>query len=289
MNSMTFIEKGNTDSFSLDKPTPTQGIEEHKARSRFRSACFTLNNWTNDEMNSMILDFELFGYKYIFGEEIAPTTGTPHLQGYVEFGKQVYFTHLKKLSARANWRKCRGSRAQNVTYCTKEGRGIKTNLPTPIKERVMSKLYSDVTWKPWQQNIVDICDTEPDSRTIYWVWEPIGNVGKSFLVKYLFMKHNAIIGDGKKADVFNQVKTWMDEREEESPRLIILDVPRHNIDYVNYGSIEQIKNGLLYSGKYEGGTCLYEFPHVFIFANTPPDLAKMSLDRWVVMPIGPER
>lgn len=48
----------------------------------------------------------------------------------------------------------------------------------------------------------------------------------------------------------------------------------------SYASVETIKDGLVFSGKYEGGTRLYARPHVIIFANWLPDMTKLSLDRW---------
>ena len=63
----------------------------------------------------------------------------------------------------------------------------------------------------------------------------------------------------------------------------MLDIPRHQLDYVGYGALEQLKNGMIYSGKYEGGTCLFDNPHVIVFANEPPKIEKMSLDRWKII------
>ena len=53
------------------------------------------------------------------------------------------------------------------------------------------------------------------------------------------------MGTGKKNDVFNQILTWRQSRKK-NPKLIILDIPRTNLDFVNYDAIEQIKNGTIY-------------------------------------------
>lgn len=73
---------------------------------------------------------------------------------------------------------------------------------------------------------------------------------------------------------------WMDTHEDEDPKIIICDIPRTNLEYINYGAIESIKNGMIYSGKYEGGQCIFDNPHVVVFANELPDGSKMSRDRW---------
>lgn len=68
-------------------------------------------------------------------------------------------------------------------------------------------------------------------------------------------------------------------------KLIVVDCPRSQQDYINYGAIEQIKNGLIFSGKYEGTQLVFNSPHVIVFANEPPDYSKMSMDRWNVVQI----
>ena len=43
--------------------------------------CFTINNYTNDDIHAL---FALpIGWKFVVGKEVAPTTGTKHLQGIV--------------------------------------------------------------------------------------------------------------------------------------------------------------------------------------------------------------
>lgn len=54
--------------------------------SRSRGYCFTLNNWTNDDVAQLMeLTEDGFVSYLVIGFEIAPTTGTPHLQGYMHF------------------------------------------------------------------------------------------------------------------------------------------------------------------------------------------------------------
>lgn len=249
--------------------------------SSLRKVCFTLNNYTDLELTTLLQEFSK--YHYIIGKEVGEN-GTPHLQGYIEFGNPLKFRTVKRLLPRAHIERAKGSKLQNITYCSKDGDYI-TNFPLPRKERILQNEYSDVIWKPWQQQIIDIIETKPDSRTINWFYEPTGNVGKSYLCKYLCLKYDCIIADGKKDNVLNQVKTFIDENPDKDPTVILLDVPRVSQDYINYGVIEQLKNGCVYSGKYEGGQLVFQYPHVIVFANEPPDLSKMSKDRWNVVRI----
>lgn len=128
-----------------------------------------------------------------------------------------------------------------------------------------------------------MADAAVDPRTITWIYEKEGNAGKTFVAKFLALRAGTIICQGKAADVFNAVNVAIDKGT--MPQLVLVDVPRVTIDYVSYNALECLKNGLLYSGKYEGGTCIFPSPHVICFANEMPALAKMSLDRWKIYEI----
>ena len=88
-----------------------------------KNYCFTYNNYTTDgeeKLKSWLAD----NTKYAcFGHEVAPTTGTPHLQGFFSLIKQSRTTTLQKKFAalgidlaliHAN-----GSAQQNRDYCSK--------------------------------------------------------------------------------------------------------------------------------------------------------------------------
>jgi hypothetical protein len=79
---------------------------------------FTLNNWTDEDVQCLkSLDFDYL----LFGKEIAPETGTPHLQGYVQFKKQHYYTKvMAMLRGRAYMDVARGSLESQHIYCKKE-------------------------------------------------------------------------------------------------------------------------------------------------------------------------
>ena len=59
-----------------------------------RNAVFTCNNWSEDHIEKLKA---LPHVRYCcFGKEFAPTTGTPHLQGYIQFSTKVRLNSLKK-------------------------------------------------------------------------------------------------------------------------------------------------------------------------------------------------
>lgn len=87
--------------------------------------CFTLNNYTDDEKNTIIaLGTELqYDITYlIFGEETGEQE-TPHLQGYVSFKARKAFGSVKKIiSGRAHLEPAKGTPLQNKDYCSKQGK-----------------------------------------------------------------------------------------------------------------------------------------------------------------------
>lgn len=62
---------------------------------------YTLNNYTDEEIESIK---DLSCSRHLCGKEVAPTTGTPHLQGRITFKTAKRLFGVKKLIKRANWR-----------------------------------------------------------------------------------------------------------------------------------------------------------------------------------------
>lgn len=283
-------EGGNTKTLPESKNLYENEKPVDKDSKKLRAIHFVLNNYSEEEIASLASIFREKKFKFIMGREIAPETGTPHIQGYAGFkGKQLRFSQIKKWNGRMKIFNAKGTWEQNVVYCSKEG-NIYDKFPLSRKELLLKKYYSNVEWKSWQQDIIDIVERERESRLIHWFWEPRGKVGKSFLCKFLGMKHEAIIANGKQNDVFNQVKGWLERHEddEESPKLVVLDIPRKYQESICLATLEQLKNGMFYSGKYEGGDCYFDHPHVVVFANIPPTqeiMDNLSEDRWVIREI----
>lgn len=252
-------------------------------RQRSRKWCFTWNNYTDEEYGTLAHTFQ--ACQYIFGKEVGEN-GTKHVQGFVEYKNPVDFTKMKKLLPKAHIEKAKGTLKQNFEYCSKEGNYVSNmDFRTPmekIAQQCLEAEYKDVVWKDWQADLIKKIDEKPDKRKIHWYYEKQGNVGKSYLCKYLALTRPVIIADGKKDNIFHSIFKLINEGQR-TPTIILLDIPRSNKEFVNYGAIEQIKNGCIYSGKYEGGMCVFPIPHVIIFANEEPDYTKMSNDRWDVM------
>jgi len=69
------------------------------------------------------------------------------------------------------------------------------------------------------------------------------------------------------------------------PKTLIFDLPRNNGNSISYDALESIKNGYIVNTKYETGSKIFRIPHIIVFANTRPDVEKLSADRWTLKKI----
>lgn len=90
---------------------------------QLRRWAFTLNNWTNDELERLrSLDGNVAVRYLICGAEVGDS-GTPHLQGYVEFTRPKRIRGVKDLlgSERFHVEPAFADAQANTEYCEKEG------------------------------------------------------------------------------------------------------------------------------------------------------------------------
>lgn len=245
--------------------------------------CLVLNNYSDDE-TTQIVDFcrskcglgsmDPIIEKYIIAKEVGEN-GTPHLQGYIKLTVKKRIMSIFTFTKRIHWESCRGSEADNIRYCSKEGniiamQGIK--LYEPIRTISVDMLYA------WQRTLMDILSQPADDRTIHWFWSHGGNTGKTSFCKYLVVHLGAVLLDGKKADVlFNASNA--------DSKIYLYDIERSLEHFVSYGSIEKIKNGMYATTKYESKMIVRNPPHVVCFANFAPEINRLSLDRWNIVNI----
>lgn len=144
------------------------------------------------------------------------------------------------------------------------------------------KLLSESILYDWQKDILNIVKSEPDDRTIHWCWEHQGNRGKTALCKLLCSRYGALCISGKSSDCKYAIIKYK-ELHRHYPHVVLFDIPRSNIDYINYEAIEKVKDGLFFVGKYESQQVIMNPPHIFIFANEYPTIDKLSADRWKII------
>jgi len=78
--------------------------------------CFTINNWTDDEIVPTNDEIDYM----IIGKEVGENL-TPHLQGYVAFKKKMTLNEVKKKIPRGHLEVMRGTPKEASDYCKKEG------------------------------------------------------------------------------------------------------------------------------------------------------------------------
>lgn len=88
-----------------------------KRPARYYAWIFTLNNYTADDHLAMP---KVPAAYLCFGLEVAPTTGTPHMQGYVRFAEACSLKQASRMIPRASLRRAFGSVSDNVKYTSKD-------------------------------------------------------------------------------------------------------------------------------------------------------------------------
>ena len=256
------VESGNT------KPT----------RNRSRGWIIVWNNYNDDDYDCL-RSFVSEKQSWILGKEIGES-GTPHIQGYFYDPKQTDFSTLKKKFPKVHWEKAAGSPKDNYKYCSKAGKH-ETNMKfrRPVKDPIVS-------YRPWQSDLNCILETESDDRTIHWYWEPDGKLGKTTFAKSYCIRNpnTALYLGGKAADMKTCIVKFL-ENESNDLRVVFMDFTRSRESYISYEGIEEIKNGIFFSSKYESTMCIFNSPHVVCFANYEPTRSALSEDRWNVKKI----
>lgn len=224
-------------SFNADEmgePTENKSFDLHaiqrepRKQQTYRSAVFTLNNPTQDEYNH-ICQAE---YSYcIIGLEVAPTTGTQHLQGFIELKKIVRWKKLKEILGNRTWFEGRrGTAQQAADYCkkgghfTEDGEISKTGHATALislQEQLRSGMTASQIMmdEPHQFHLYGrTLNAMEDNllrqryRTVaplaYWLWGVTGS-GKSHEAFYGFTPdtHYVVPDDGGWWDNYMQQET----------------------------------------------------------------------------------
>jgi len=172
---------------------------------RNRNFIFTYNNYPDTKLVDE-LDCKYIAYSH----EVAPTTGTPHLQGYVSFHNPKTHAQACRLLPGCHVLVMHGSIAQNDVYCTKVGtqelveRGEKpiSNDNKGRAEKLrwqrakelaqqgkLDDIDADIYVRCYStlKNIAKDHATKPDAKDVrcFWVYGPTGS-GKSHAVETAF-------------------------------------------------------------------------------------------------------
>lgn len=265
--------------------TNTVGTVDTASGNSKKSRCFLLT-WNNYDEKSFdyVKDYiDEYCKKGAVQEEIGEK-GTKHLQ----IG--LYFENARSFKSLNNdFPKCHIEKGKNmfavINYCKKDkslnGKRYVKGMKS-VKDPLEGKILYD-----WEKELIDIINGPVDDRKIYWYWSREGGFGKTQFAKHLCItRKDVLFLSGKASDVKCGIAQWIEKGKDLN--CAIFGFTKSLEKFISYEAIENAKDGIFFSGKYESGMIVYDQPHVICFANFPPDKNKLSKDRWVISNIGQE-
>jgi Putative viral replication protein len=283
--------------------------------SRARHWCFTLNNFEAEDI-ARIDGIEAEVDYVIYGREVG-VNGTPHLQGFVSFKSRVRLATAVGLIGQAHFTVARHI-DQAIEYCKKDGLftefgnrprspGSRSDLDDfkaavvggELNMTILRSQFSDVIarypkfavdfvqdnmprkevaahpLREWQQTLNHDLLLPADDRSIIFIVDDLGNTGKSWFCHYYASLHDnaQVLLPGKKADMSYMLSPLI--------RVLFIDAPRSKQgEYLQYDFLEDVKNGYVFSPKYESRVKHIGKVHVVVMMNEMPDQTKLSRDRY---------
>lgn len=132
--------------------------------------------------------------------------------------------------------------------------------------------------RQWQRQLEQRLEQEPDDRHIRFIVDEEGNAGKSWFIKYYMAKNPdkaQKLPFGKRDDMAFAYKP--------GKHVYFLDVPRKQMEFLQYSVLEMIKDGSVSSPKYESVMKETDVKaHVVVMCNELPDMEKLSRDRFKI-------
>ena len=152
------------------------------------------------------------------------------------------------------------------------------------ERHMVGNVLSDQDMFVWQRMVIDMISEYPvDERKILWIFDALGGSGKSALTKYLAVQHRAY--------VTGEAARYIDIAEGYQPfeihgRLSIFHYSRANSANVCYSAMESLKDGMMFSSKYQSAAKEFPPTHVIVMSNSPPVVeGNLSYDRLILLDI----
>lgn len=254
--------------------------------------CFTLNNYTTEDIEALGFILSSVCKQYAFKKELGKE-GTPHLQGFFTLLKKKRLTAIKALGDclnRCHLEVCKGSNLDNQLYVCKEDTSVDCIIYQHgfIKNLSIIKSLKVITeLRPFQQQVLELIEQKND-RIIHWVYDQAGGKGKTSLMKYIdYHKHAICCSSGKDSDIYNLFWNYIEKDKKNVSLLNNLDCFVYNVarnhTFKQYTMLENVKDGFLTNSKFECGTMNFNSPSVVILANHLPDTSSMTIDRWNII------
>lgn len=156
-----------------------------------------------------------------------------------------------------------------------------------LKSRPL-KRFNYVPSRPWELELMEMVSGEPNYREIIWIYDFLGNQGKSALSKYMTVQDPESWLMFKDMGTARDAATILQEEIKKgwNSHGMTINLPRTAENHTRmYEYIENIKDGAVTAQKYVGGSIIFDSPHIVIFSNWIPTVTNLSADRWRIYEI----
>lgn len=282
---------------------------------------FTLNNYSEADVERLKCLGDPVCY-LIAGKEVGEG-GTPHLQGFVSLSCRKRLRQVKELLGSNPHVEIARNVNAAIEYCKKDGDFFEVgarsggagsrsdldafkddvkqgNLDLSSIREIHSEVYAKyprfcieyvqdhlpqkavevLPLRAWQISLTLKLAAEPDDRKIIFIVDRDGNAGKTWFAHYYRQTNEKVqvLLPGKKSDMTYALDTRI--------RVLFVDAPRSKQgEYLQYDFLEEVKNGYIFSGKYESRIKQLERVHIVVMMNEMPDLEKLSADRYDIVEV----
>lgn len=183
------------------------------------------------------------------------------LSEYRELARQGKFTEIPETEFRVHYRYYRTLRDEAMAEA-----GLKSRVEWA------KEIWSNRSLHAWQTKLLARLKEPSDERKILWVYDPDGGAGKTQFcdyVEHVCEMECQVLQPMKGADLAHLLVPNMP--------IYFFDIPRVSGEHVPWGLIENLKNGRVISGKYQGANKFFRPPHVVVMSNAlPPETTSQT-------------
>lgn len=143
-----------------------------------RNFCFTYNNYPDTSLVDNIV------CKYVaYSREVAPTTGTPHLQGYISFSNARTIQQARRLLPGCHVTVMAGTFTQNESYCSKKGTQLLVERGTAPLTNDNKGRAEKLRWQRARELAKEGKMDEIDADIFVRCYSTLKNIGKDYQKK----------------------------------------------------------------------------------------------------------
>jgi len=280
------LKEGNTTSLPVSDIKKSKKKYKQSVQRKYWSYTYF---YSDKDKLEFLETIKLYFKKFRIGYEKCPSSGKLHMQGFGEtilkggLRLEQLIKYFEKYNS-PHFQACLGSEEQNDKYCSKEGDSITYGYPKEIK------YLKDNELRPFQKALEDIILGPVNEGKIVWVYDSVGQLGKTQLVRRWNIKYKIPFSyGGKCADIINLVFNNKEYFLGDDKCCMVYNFGREvENDKISYKSMEQVSDGAISNTKFEANCFVMNAPHVIVLSNCLPLFDKLTANRWIVKTIDPK-